>query len=59
MKPKPGDLIITYGQKVMVESVMEFMGDYFYYLEHPIVVPTMEYTRDYIKECEVQKIIFE
>ena len=48
---KPGDVIICFGQRV---TVMEIESDR-YYLEHPIVVPTKEYTRNYVYLNEIKK----
>ena len=55
MKPIEGATIITYGQKVKISQVIEQNNKYRIYLEHPIVVPTSEYTRDYITVDEIQK----
>lgn len=48
---KIGDEIIVYGQKVKIESIENDK----IILEHPIVVPGVEYTRDYINIKELEK----
>ena len=47
-----GDEIIVYGQKVKIESIENDR----IILEHPIVVPGVEYTRDYINIKELEKM---
>ncbi len=49
-----GTKIIAFGQEVVI---IEISPENVIYLEHPIVVPTKEYVRDYITEDEVQGII--
>lgn len=57
MKPIEGATILTYGQEVKISQVVNVKGKNKIYLEHSIVVPTKEYTRDYINENEIQKYI--
>jgi len=53
-----GRRIVSHGQEVKVIDVWEEAGDRIYLeLEHPIVVPGPEYTRDVIKADEVQKVV--
>jgi hypothetical protein len=47
---KPGDEITVYGQKVIIESIEDDRIQ----LVHPIVVPGVEYTRDYIYISELK-----
>lgn len=42
-----GTKILVYGQEVEIEKII---------LKHPIVVPTQEYTRDWITPNEIQKV---
>ena len=53
-----GKIIIAYGQEVKVLNVVisEIMSTHRIELEHPIVVPGREYTRDWITQNEIQKI---
>jgi hypothetical protein len=46
--------IIVYGQKVKIKEVIT---QQLIYLEHSIVVPSVEYSRDYISSDEIQQII--
>ena len=57
-KPIEGATIIAYGQEVTITQVVTVKGKHRIYLEHPIVVPSVEYTRDYISSDELpfQKI---
>jgi hypothetical protein len=59
MEPKEGMTIITYGQEVKIAKIDEgvITDKTIIYLEHPIVVPTREYTRDYISVDEIQKYV--
>lgn len=50
-KIKTGDIIMTYGQKV----VIDYIENNTIYLKSSIVVPTIEYTRNYININEIQK----
>ena len=52
--PKIGDTIKAFGQTVKIIDITEGKV----YLEHPIVVSGKEYTRDYIKTCEIQEILW-
>ena len=45
-KPIEGATIIAYGQEVKIVEVVTVKGKHRIYLEHPIVVPSVEYTRD-------------
>lgn len=56
MKPIVGTTIIAYGQKVKIDEVVKIKGKYWVYLEHPIVVPSIEYTKDFISCDEIQII---
>jgi hypothetical protein len=47
--------IIAFGQSIKIIDIEDNNGQIIYRLEHPIVVPTIEYTRDYIYENEIQK----
>lgn len=49
-----GTTIIVYGQKVKIKKVIT---QQLIYLEHSIVVPSVEYSRDYISSDEIQQII--
>jgi len=53
INPKPGMVIKTYGQIVEIKDVENFRC----YLEHPIVVPTIEYTVDNILTDEIDEIL--
>ena len=54
---KVGDTIIAYGQQATIESI-EFVGKRTRYnLTHSIVVPGMEYTRDYVYKNEILSIL--
>jgi hypothetical protein len=59
MKPIEGAKIITYGQEVTISQVITIKGKHRIYLEHPIVVPTVEYTRDYISPDEIDSYVHE
>ena len=50
-KPIERATIIAYGQEV---KIVEVVTKHRIYLEHPIVVPSVEYTRDYISSDEIQ-----
>ena len=56
-KPIEGATIVAYGQKVKIVQVMTVEGKHRIYLEHPIVVPSVIYTRDYISSNEIQKYV--
>ena len=56
-KPIEGATIVAYGQKVKIVQVITVKGKHRIYLEHPIVVPSVIYTRDYISSNEIQKYI--
>lgn len=56
-KPIEGATIIAYGQEVKIAQVIDINGKYRVYLEHSIVVPSKEYTRDYISPKEIQRYI--
>jgi len=49
-----GTKMIIYGQKVKIKEVIT---QQLIYLEHSIVVPSVEYSRDYISSDEIQQII--
>ncbi len=57
MKPIEGATIITYGQKAVITCVVKSGDKYRCYLNHPIVVPTAEYTRDYIDSSEIDRYV--
>ena len=57
MKPVEGDKILVYGQKVTITEVVNVDGETRVYLDHPIVVPEVNYTRDCISVDEIQKYI--
>jgi hypothetical protein len=57
MKPIEGIKIIAYGQEVRIAQVVTVDEMHRIYLEHPIVVPGREYTRDYISAEEIQKYL--
>ena len=57
MKPVEGARIVSYGQKVTITQVVDIKGKIRIYLDHPIVVPEINYTRDYISVDEIQKYI--
>lgn len=52
-KVNKGDIVLVYGQEAEIEEC--FVK--FCFIKKPIVVPTIEYTRDYIFNDEIQKII--
>jgi len=56
-KPIEGAIIVAYGQEVKISQVVTIKGIQRIYLEHPIVVPSVEYTRDYISSDEIQKYV--
>ncbi len=51
-----GSTIVAYGQTATVVDVVTVDGEMLVYLDHPIVVPTAEYTRDYVKASEIQNV---
>ena len=51
--PKVGNRIKSFGQ---IEKIVD-IEDGVIHLEHPIVVPGKEYTRDYIYLKEIQEIL--
>lgn len=53
MKAKINDVILSYGQITKVVNIENGI----YYLETPIVVPTIEYTRDWVYENEILEIL--
>jgi hypothetical protein len=57
MKPIEGAEIITYGQKVYITQVVQEGRNQRIYLEQSIVVPGVEYTRDYITPSEIQSYV--
>lgn len=57
MKPIEGAKIVAYGQEVKITQVITVGGKKRVYLEHPIVVPGIEYTRDYISPEEIEKYL--
>ena len=57
MKPIEGAKIVAYGQEVKIAQVVIIGKKKRVYLEHPIVVPGKEYTRDYISPDEIQKYL--
>lgn len=57
MKPIEGATIVVYGQEVKIVEVITIDGRSRIYLEHPVVVPSIEYTRDYISNNEIQKYV--
>ncbi|MFO7968823.1 MAG: hypothetical protein R6U15_01780 [Candidatus Izemoplasmatales bacterium] len=57
MKPIEGAEIITYGQKAIITQVVTVNKRRRIYLDSQIVVPTMEYVRDYIDESEIQSYV--
>ena len=50
MEPTEGAVIKAYGQTVTIDEVEYVGGKVRIYLEHPIVVPGREYTRDWLDE---------
>ena len=56
-KPNIGSIIKTFGQSVKVVGIEDNNGQIIYRLEHPIVTPYIEYTRDYVSKNEIQKIL--
>ena len=57
MKPIEGATIIAYGQEVKIVQVVTVKGKHRIYLEHPFVVPSADYTRDYISSYEIQSYV--
>ena len=57
MKPIEGSKILVFGQEAIIMQVMKHKNVYRYYLDRSIVIPTKEYTRDYISDDEIEKII--
>ena len=57
MKPIEGAKIVAYGQEVKIAQVVIIGKKKRVYLEHPIVVPGIEYTRDYISPEEIQRYL--
>lgn len=57
MKPIEGAKILVYGQEVVISQVVQINNKTRIYLEHPIVVPGIEYTRDYISPTEIQEYL--
>ena len=55
-KPMVGSSVLVYGQQATIVSVVTVDGEMLVYLDHPVVVPSLEYTRDYVKVSEIQKI---
>ena len=56
-KPIEGATIVAYGQEVKIAQVVTIKGKHRIYLEHPIVVPSEEYTRDYISNDEIIRYV--
>ena len=56
-KPIEGATIVVYGQEVKIAQVVTVKGKHRIYLEHPIVVPSVDYTRDYISSYEIQSYV--
>ena len=56
MKIPDGSIIIVYGQKATVAQTITVGNKSRIYLDKPIVVPTKEYTRDYIDNDEIKNI---
>lgn len=56
-KPIEGAAIVAYGQEVKIVQVVTIKGKDRIYLEHPIVVPSVEYIRDYISSDEIQRYL--
>lgn len=56
-KPIEGATIVAYGQEVKIAQVVTIKGKHRIYLEHPIVVPSEEYTRDYISNDKIIRYV--
>lgn len=54
--PETNDYVKSFGQTVKVIEID--LNNKIYYLDHPIVVPTIEYTRDYIYFNEIEEILW-
>jgi hypothetical protein len=53
-----GATIITHGQKVKILFVEELSNDaHVYHLEHPIVVPSIQYTKNYVYDFEIDMCV--
>jgi hypothetical protein len=50
-----GDEITVYGQSAKIVDINELHAETVIELDHAIVVPFKEYTRDYVFESEVLK----
>lgn len=50
------DTLVTYGQKVRIDSIEDVGNQRRYYLNTPVVVSGKEYTRDYVTLAEVQRV---
>ncbi|MFA5068204.1 MAG: hypothetical protein WC466_09280 [Candidatus Izemoplasmatales bacterium] len=57
MKPIEGSKILVYGQEAVISQIVQVNNKTRIYLEHSVVVPGAEYTRDYISIEEIQKYI--
>lgn len=57
MKPIEGATIVAYEQKVKILQVVTIKGKHRIYLEHPILIPSVKYERDYISSHEIQKYV--
>jgi hypothetical protein len=57
MKPIEGAIIVAHGQTVKIAQIVIIGGKHRVYLEHPIVVPGIEYTRDYLSVDEIDEYV--
>lgn len=58
MRPIEGVRIIAFGQQTTVLQVVELNNNRFMcFIEPSIVVPSIEYTRDYIADNEIEKYL--
>jgi hypothetical protein len=55
-KPMIGCTVTVYGQTATVVDVVTVDGQMLVYLDHSIVVPGAEYTRDHVSVNEIQNV---
>lgn len=56
-KKMVGSRVLVYGQQVTVVDVVTVDGQMLVYLDHPVVVPTAEYSRDHVKVSEIEAFL--
>ena len=57
MIPVEGTTIKTHGQIAVITQIIKLKNKIRIYLDRPIVVPEIVYTRDYIEASEIQEYL--